>query len=460
MVAMDRLSNELVGEIFGNLEPLEAVEKAPACKAFAAALALSLGQTHRLAFARAAAAPLAAGPATGLVARCPGLRELRISACRAAEPPRLSGLVVAETSYTFERRSVNERAVASEELCANLTPATEGAEHFDVWGDENDAALPRLAALAISGPVVWPRLVFGVSATLVSLDLSFAPQGAALFVRSAVSFPRLRDVRLAGERGGAASEYYLDFGAALGDLGGRCPALRALDVGYSHWLQGIDVPHVEALLRATDMVALDLSQVMTWVDFDPICDLLTLHAPRLRALAVHGLALSDAGLAALQGCADLSRLHLVGCRFAAQALVPLIMDSSPPGIVWPADVPRRRGLAVLDVTDSVTVSDLGALARLGLEHRLRTLVCQTASAHFARGAYRVCSGEYMASVGSRSAPARRLAVILGGDRVRLFHGISAPFDESDDAFGADVYDELVPQPAPDCQDYTITIAPL
>ena len=59
---------------------------------------------------------------------------------------------------------------------------------------------------------------------------------------------------------------------------------------------------------------IDLSQVMTYMDFGPSLQTLGRKAPELLSLALHGLHLPDGPLLELaHGCPRLRRLHFVGC---------------------------------------------------------------------------------------------------------------------------------------------------
>ena len=128
-----------------------------------------------------------------------------------------------------------------------------------------------------------------------------------------------------------------------------CPRLASYDASYVSWPGGVDFAEAKVFARrlGATLCALDLSMCMTWVDFDPVLNDLATFARNLRALAVHGLRLSDAGLARLgEGCAHLRRLHLVACRgFDA--------DRS----LWPL-VARDRGVAEIDLSHATQTTPL------------------------------------------------------------------------------------------------------
>jgi hypothetical protein len=198
--------------------------------------------------------------------------------------------------------------------------------------------------------------------TLVALDLTcdlHAPKSSAaelqdLFFHHTMRdeavgalFPRLRDLRV-GQRqthqaGGATARVPVSTIARL------CPRLASFDASYVSFAGGVDFDEAKIFARrlGATLVALDLSMCMTWVDFDPVLADLGASATQLRALAVHGLRLSDAGLTVLgDGCRKLRRLHLVGCR-----------GFDPDTALWPL-VRRERGLAELDLSHATLATPL------------------------------------------------------------------------------------------------------
>ena len=205
---------------------------------------------------------------------------------------------------------------------------------------------------------------FGLCAaeTLVALDLTcdlHAPKSSAaelqdLFFHHTMRdeavgalFPRLRDLRV-GQRqthqaGGATARVPVSTIARL------CPRLASFDASYVSFAGGVDFDEAKIFARrlGDTLVALDLSMCMTWMDFDPVLADLGASATQLRALAVHGLRLSDAGLTVLgDGCRKLRRLHLVGCR-----------GFDPDAVLWPL-VRRDRGLAELDLSHATLATPL------------------------------------------------------------------------------------------------------
>ena len=103
------------------------------------------------------------------------------------------------------------------------------------------------------------------------------------------------------------------------------PTLVALDVAYATTTRGVSYADVEALCRRCTIRHLDLSQVMTYVDFGYPLLILGRLAPQLRSLAVHGLLLPDEALAKFAtGCPHLHRLKLIASRYSNDGLGSLL----------------------------------------------------------------------------------------------------------------------------------------
>ena len=143
---------------------------------------------------------------------------------------------------------------------------------------------------------------------------------------------------------------------ALSFLAKSFPTLTALDVGYASVQRGVSFEEVDLLCRRCDRLRhLDLSMVMTYVDFTPclltssICMhvlttaprsspqvmtyvdftpcLLTLskHAPQLVSLAIHGLEMQSFALLAFGiGCPLLVRVYFRHCGIAPNGLLAFL----------------------------------------------------------------------------------------------------------------------------------------
>ena len=143
---------------------------------------------------------------------------------------------------------------------------------------------------------------------------------------------------------------------ALSSLAKSFPTLTALDVGYASVQRGVSFEEVDLLCRRCDRLRhLDLSMVMTYVDFTPclltssICMhvlttaprsspqvmtyvdftpcLLTLskHAPQLVSLAIHGLEMQSFALLAFGiGCPLLVRVYFRHCGLAPNGLLAFL----------------------------------------------------------------------------------------------------------------------------------------
>ena len=132
----------------------------------------------------------------------------------------------------------------------------------------------------------------GVMATLVQYEL-----------------PRLRILRLGApsSRDGFGWAYER---AQLGAIGRAFPALTALDAGYANFAGGVSYADVDELVtHCRGMQHLDLSMVMTYMDFGPALRILAAKAPSLRSLATHGLVLPTYALAAHTICTSTIHQH-------------------------------------------------------------------------------------------------------------------------------------------------------
>ena len=180
----------------------------------------------------------------------------------------------------------------------------------------------ELAALALSALVPASR-------TLVVLDARGVVAPRVILTALSVDLPALRVLRCGDTAARAAERRLADQpfapwpDALLARLGAALPALDAVDVAYARTPRGVSYADVGALLERAGgrLRHLDLSQVMTYVDFGPALRALGAHAPELRSLAVHGLTLPDAELDAFaNGCARLRRVHFVRCDVSARGL--------------------------------------------------------------------------------------------------------------------------------------------
>lgn len=128
----------------------------------------------------------------------------------------------------------------------------------------------------------------------------------------------------------------------LQQLGEACPALTALDVGFASIDGGVQYDDLAALCSRAQQGfgklnrapgrfrQLDLSQVMTYRDFDRGIAILGRWAPALTSLAVYGLHLSDAALGVLgQNCRQLSTLHMVACSDHSAAGLDQLLRTAP-----------------------------------------------------------------------------------------------------------------------------------
>ena len=177
----------------------------------------------------------------------------------------------------------------------------------------------ELAGIALS--VLVPA-----SRTLVVLDARGIVAPRVIATALTVNLPALRVLRC-GDTAARAAKNMADDpfapwpDALLARLGAALPALDALDVAYARTKEGVSYNDVGALLERAGgrLRHLDLSQVMTYINFGPALRALGANAPELRSLAVHGLSLPDAELDAFaRGCARLRRVHFVRCELSAR----------------------------------------------------------------------------------------------------------------------------------------------
>ena len=109
--------------------------------------------------------------------------------------------------------------------------------------------------------------------------------------------------------------------AQLGAIGRAFPALTALDAGYANFAGGVSYADVDELVtHCRGMQHLDLSMVMTYMDFGPALRILAAKAPSLRSLATHGLVLPTYALAAHTICIATHGLVLPTYALAAHTI--------------------------------------------------------------------------------------------------------------------------------------------
>jgi hypothetical protein len=125
----------------------------------------------------------------------------------------------------------------------------------------------------------------------------------------------------------------------LSMLAGSFPTLTDVDIGHAHVHHGVSFDEVDQLCRRCEGLRhLDLSMVMTYVDFTPCLLTLSNLAPRLVSLAIDGLFMETDALKAFGvGCPLLERVHFRHCCFR-----------SPEGLI--AFLRAARKLRVLDVS--------------------------------------------------------------------------------------------------------------
>ena len=113
---------------------------------------------------------------------------------------------------------------------------------------------------------------------------------------------------------------------ALSFLAKSFPTLTALDVGYASVQRGVSFEEVDLLCRRCDRLRhLDLSMVMTYVDFTPCLLTLSKHAPQLVSLAIHGLEMQSFALLAFGiGCPLLVRVYFRHCGIAPNGLLAFL----------------------------------------------------------------------------------------------------------------------------------------
>ena len=182
--------------------------------------------------------------------------------------------------------------------------------------DENEETCHRIRPL-------MAMCAFSCVRSLRSLDLSGVGPGVmATLIEH--ELPHLRTLRLGApsSRTGFGWAYA---GGQLGAVGRAFPGLTALDVGYANFVGGVSFADVDALVtHCKGLQHLDLSMVMTYVDFGPALRILATKAPNLRSLATHGLVLPTLDLMQLAaGCPRIERLHFVNWLGDGNKLVPL-----------------------------------------------------------------------------------------------------------------------------------------
>jgi len=125
----------------------------------------------------------------------------------------------------------------------------------------------------------------------------------------------------------------------LSMLAGSFPTLTDVDIGHAHVHHGVSFDEVDQLCRRCEGLRhLDLSMVMTYVNFTPCLLTLSNLAPRLVSLAIDGLFMETDALKAFGvGCPLLERVHFRHCCFR-----------SPEGLI--AFLRAARKLRVLDVS--------------------------------------------------------------------------------------------------------------
>jgi len=135
--------------------------------------------------------------------------------------------------------------------------------------------------------------------------------------------PRLRVLRLGAPSTRRGFGWAYERGQ-LGAIGRAFPTLTALDVGYASFMGGVSYADVDELVtHCKGMQHLDLSMVMTYMDFGPALRILATKAPHLRSLATHGLVLpTNALLELAAGCPRLERVHFVKWLGENHQLVP------------------------------------------------------------------------------------------------------------------------------------------
>ena len=185
---------------------------------------------------------------------------------------------------------------------------------------ENDETCVRIQPLMLMCIVSCAR-------SLRSLDLSGVGPGVmnTLLSHCAHVLPRLRILRLGApsSRNGFGWAYER---SQLGAIGPAFPGLTALDVGYADFVGGVSYADVDELVTdCKGMEHLDLSGVMTYMDFGPALRILANKAPKLRSLATHGLVLPQHSLLELAaGCPLLERAHFVRWMGDYNHLVPRV----------------------------------------------------------------------------------------------------------------------------------------
>ena len=174
--------------------------------------------------------------------------------------------------------------------------------------------------------------------TLLRLDLSGLAD-IALPTLLHVELPQLQLLRLGDAMDSRTADrrpnWRCDWprGVTLDMVGPACPSLTALDVGFASLDGGVQIEDLLRLCRPQRRLRhLDLSQVMTYRDFDPGVAVLRQHAPQLESLALYGLHVSDEGLASLAQLRRLTTAHLVACSNYSAAGLAHFLEAAPPSL--------------------------------------------------------------------------------------------------------------------------------
>ena len=209
------------------------------------------------------------------------------------------------------------------ELSACKPTPPRGVEVNDSFGSFDSVEEMR----STSNVLVHLLLLCAVSCAPRLTHLDLTGVGYGMFTQlTMLELPRLRVLRM-GEAGMEANLGWRYEAGRLEKLGRAFPTLTALDIGYANFSGGVSFASLQALLQAAPGIEhLDLSQVMTYIDFGPALTILASHAPKLRSLAVHGLSLPpDEMLSMARGCPNLERLHWVAPgRVAAADLLDFL----------------------------------------------------------------------------------------------------------------------------------------
>lgn len=340
---MDLLSLEgLIWDILGLLGPFEALGMGKTCRCLAETCDLYLGRVESLYFCPGEQTATAVANA---ICRCRRLKELRLTM----------------DDYWWASAPKN------------------GMDLDQVMCDALCVEAIALQVISLSGPITAHCLVTTSRQRIVALDLSNNNRGASLFAnyvcdpslelrQTKRNFPCLRELRLSRHRSQRHS-------AALPSklvvkLAEACPSLRSLDLADALIRDGVKATHIEHLCRCCQkLIAIDLSNVMTWAEFRMPCAALASGAPNLVVLALKSLFLSDLDLVTLSnGCPRLRRLRIDYCRgFSVKTLVDTLIAP-----------PARAGLLALGLAGIQINANSGRrLVASGVNANLETLVLDT-----------------------------------------------------------------------------------